>query len=88
LVTGVGATSALAAGQNAQITDTATCATGKVVLGGGARITTSAAGDFFKVHLSQSYPSATNVWTALATVNTALGVGNTATITAYALCSP
>ncbi|HSX24233.1 MAG TPA: hypothetical protein VLE74_03985 [Candidatus Saccharimonadales bacterium] len=66
-------------------TSTASCAAGKVVLGGGTQVTTTATPD--KVALTASYPSATNIWTGKATILTNLGNGNTMTVTAYALCS-
>jgi hypothetical protein len=67
-----------------QVTATATCAVGKVLLGGGARITTS--GPTGAV-VNSSYPSSTTVWTAVGEVTTAFTLENTFTVTAYALCS-
>ncbi len=41
-----------------------------------------------RVHLTASYPSAANVWTAIGVVGIAnLGGVQTMTVTAYALCS-
>ena len=69
------------------ITGTATCAAGKVVLGGGALVTVSNSGSDRRVALRTSYPSAANTWTAVAIVITDLQNGQSATVTAYALCS-
>jgi len=78
-------------GAGTQFSATASCAAGKVVLGGGAQVTvTGGATQQAKVMLTASYPSSTTVWTAQATVITALsgaGAGNTLTVTPYALCS-
>ena len=69
------------------MTATATCAAGKVLLGGGALVTTTVA-QKERVHVTASYPSAVNVWTAIGVVGiAALGAGQTMTVTAYALCS-
>jgi hypothetical protein len=84
---GTPVTSAANAARNVTVTATATCAAGKVLLGGGATVTTTAA-QKERVHLAQSYPSAVNVWTAVGIVGiAALGAGQTMTVTAYALCS-
>jgi hypothetical protein len=58
-----------------------------VLLGGGALVTTTA-GQKDRAVLVASYPSATNVWTAVAVVATSnLGGGQTLTVTAYGLCT-
>ena len=86
-MTGTPVSSATGAGAGTLITATATCAAGKVVLGGGALVTTSNAGSDRRVALRTSYPSAANTWTAVAIVITDLQNGQSATVTAYALCS-
>jgi hypothetical protein len=69
------------------VTATATCPAGKVLLGGGALVTTTAT-QKERVYVQASYPSATDTWTAVGVVGiSALGSGQTMTVTAYALCS-
>jgi hypothetical protein len=63
-------------------TSTATCAAGKVLLGGGASVTQS--GSLARGAVSSSAPTS-GAWTATAVV-TVTG-GGTVTITAYAICS-
>ena len=87
LVTGTPVTSAANAPRNTVITATATCPVGKVLLGGGALVATTAT-QKERAQLVGSYPSAVDTWTALGVVSiAALGVGQTMTVTAYALCS-
>jgi hypothetical protein len=86
-VTGTPVTSAAGVGVGTLVTATATCASGKVALGGGARITVSNALAEGSVSLRSSYPSATDTWTAIAVVTVALPVLTTTTVTAYVLCS-
>jgi hypothetical protein len=62
---------------------TATCAAGKVLLGGGALITGTGTA---VAAIYSSYPSSTTVWTAQAVV-TSSGLSGTVTVQAYALCS-
>jgi hypothetical protein len=58
-----------------------------VLLGGGAQITTTAA-QKDRAELVSSYPTSTTTWTAIGVVAiAALPVGQTMTVTAYALCS-
>jgi hypothetical protein len=83
-VTGTPVTSAAGAVLGTQVTATATCAAGKVLLGGGTQITTSAGTGAV---IESSYPSSTTVWTAVGEVTTALPPADTFTVTAYALCS-
>jgi hypothetical protein len=86
-VVGTPVTSAANAPQNTLVTATATCPSGKVLLGGGAQVTTTAT-QKSRTALVSSYASSTTVWTAIGVVATgALGSGNTMTVTAYALCS-
>ncbi len=67
---------------------TVTCPAGKVVLGGGGTVTTSASAQDNKTALRASYPSTTEEWTVEAVVTASIGGGNTLTVTPYALCSP
>ena len=80
------ATSAVNAAVNTVTTASVTCPAGKVLLGGGAQVTTTAAQKSRAVLVS-SYPSAGG-WTAVVVANAALGAGNTMTVTAYAVCTP
>ena len=82
-MTGTPATSGATPAIGIQVTGTATCAGGKVLLGGGGRVV--AAGGNQHVALTESYPSLTTVWTAVGTV-TESGAGVT-TVTAFALCT-
>jgi hypothetical protein len=84
---GVGSSTAANAAAGTTFTDTATCAAGKVVLGGGGSLTISS-GLNQRIALVASYPSSTTTWTVKGVVITALGTGVTASATAYALCSP
>jgi hypothetical protein len=87
LVTGVPVTSAANAPRNTTVTATASCAAGKVALGGGGQVTTTAAQKERAV-LTASYPSGVGTWTAVGVVGiAALGAGQTMTVTAYVLCS-
>jgi hypothetical protein len=80
-------TSAVNAPRNTIIIATATCPSGAVVLGGGGYVQTTATQKERALLLS-SYPSAPDTWRALGVVTiSALGGGNTMTVTAYALCS-
>lgn len=67
------------------VTATATCAAGKVLLGGGARVTAS--GQPERIDGTASYPSSTTVWTAIGVVDSNMSGSNTMTVQAYAICS-
>ncbi len=87
LVTGTPTVVNGSAARNTFVTATATCPAEKVLLGGGARVTTTQP-QTERAQLVQSYPSAVNTWTAVGVV--AIGnitAANTMTVTAYALCS-
>lgn len=87
LVVGTPVTSAANAARNTTVTATATCPSGSVLLGGGASVTTTAA-QKERAQLVASYPSSTTTWSAVGVVAiSALGGGQTMTVTAYALCS-
>ena len=80
-------TSAANAARNVLTTATATCPAGKVLLGGGAQITTTATQKERAVLVS-SYASSATAWTAVGVVAiTALGAANTMTVTAQAICT-
>jgi hypothetical protein len=74
-------------GNGVTITGTATCPAGKVLLGGGAQVTTTS-GNPANVNLVTSYPSSTTVWSATVVSDGGLGGGATMSITAYAICTP
>ncbi|MBM2822483.1 MAG: hypothetical protein HW413_1229, partial [Thermoleophilia bacterium] len=87
LVVGTPVTSAANAPRNTTVTATASCPVGKVLLGGGALVTTTAT-QKERAQLVASYPTAVGMWTAVGVVSlAALGGGQTMTVTAYALCS-
>ena len=71
------------------MSDTATCPVGKVLLGGGARLTSTAtyANGISRVDLVESYPSGATTWTATMVIRTAFVAASNATITAYAVCT-
>jgi hypothetical protein len=68
-------------------TAVASCAAGRVLLGGGAQVTNTQSPDM--AVMSQSFPSSTSPgqWTALGVVIKNMNAANTMTVTAYALCS-
>lgn len=87
LVVGTPVTSAANAPRNTTVTATASCSVGKVLLGGGALVTTTATYKE-RAQLVASYPTAVGTWTGVGVVSlAALGGGQTMTVTAYALCS-
>jgi hypothetical protein len=77
--------SALGAPGTASTAATATCAAGKVLLGGGAQVTQGSSGS---AAILSSYPASTTQWSAQAVITSTglLGAGNVS-VTAYALCS-
>jgi len=83
---GLGASTVANAPVNTTFSDTATCAAGKTLLGGGGSLAVTS-GQSRRVGTVASYPSSTTVWTVTGVVITALGSGVTARATAYALCS-
>ena len=85
LVIGATVNSSTMASANTQVSATASCRSGKQLLGGGGLVTTT--WNPSKVALSASYPSSTTVWTVKGTVLSNLGAGETMSVTAYALCS-
>jgi hypothetical protein len=86
-VAGTPVTSAPNAPRNTTIAATATCPAGKVLLGGGAYVTTTAT-QKERATLVGSYPSSATTWTGVGVVGIAnLGGTNTMTVSAYALCS-
>jgi hypothetical protein len=80
-------TTAVSPAAGTLVTATVTCAAGKVVLGGGALVTVSSAALEQFVALRTSYPSAADTWTAVAVVMASLPIGQSTSVTAYALCS-
>lgn len=87
LVNGTPVISVANASRNTVITATASCAVGKMLLGGGGMVATTAT-QKERVVLQASYPSSATTWTAVGVVAiAALGSGKTMTVTAYALCS-
>lgn len=86
LVTGATQNSVSAAAIGTQVTATASCAAGSVLLGGGAQVTTNDGGAN-KVEVQASYPSSTTTWTAVGVTSSSLAVNRTMSVTAYALCS-
>ena len=71
-----------------QINSTASCPAGKVLLGGGGRVTTAGSGTPNNAAmLSESYPSAAGTWKAVATVGTSLSGSQKIAVEAYAVCS-
>jgi hypothetical protein len=68
------------------VSQTITCPVGKILLGGGARVTTNGAKE--NIALTESYPSASNAWTAVGTVTGPIGSGGKKLfLDTYAVCS-
>ena len=72
-----------------QITATASCAAGEVLLGGGGDVTTNGVGNLKRrTVLASSYPSSTTTWTVVGVVTDSnLAATQTMSVTAFALCS-
>jgi hypothetical protein len=68
-------------------TATATCPAGKSILGGGTTVAVSVSTQANRVQRTEDYPSAPDAWTGTVVVTSGL-VGASATVTAYAICSP
>lgn len=84
---GTPVTSAATAPRGTTIAATAMCPTGKVLLGGGAKATTSSP-NASDVALEASYPSSGTTWTAIAAVGIAgLPAGATLTVQAFIVCT-
>ena len=62
------------------------CPAGTLLLGGGGQITTTAT-QKSRAGLVSSYPSGAAEWTVVGVAHSALGAGNTMTVTAYAVCT-
>jgi len=71
------------------VSDTATCPSGKVLLGGGARLSSTASfgQGLNRVDLIASYASGASTWTATMVIRSNFAAASNATITAYAVCS-
>jgi len=81
-------TSPAGASKGDQFTATASCPAGKVLYGGGGKVTVSAPSEIWRGALPQSFPFDSTTWEAVGMViNSDLGAGTTLTVTAYALCS-
>jgi len=69
-------------------TSSATCPAGKILLGGGGRVTQSdAATQEAKIALVESYPSTSTTWTAVGVANANITSNTTVTVQAFAVCS-
>lgn len=69
-------------------TSTATCAPGKVLLGGGAQLTVDGgAVNMTRIAMLSSYPGSTTSWTAMGVITNTLSGASVLTARAYALCS-
>jgi Collagen triple helix repeat (20 copies) len=86
-----GVTRSAAAGNTngLSFSDTASCPAGRVLLGGGARLTSTAtyANGLSRVDLLESYASGATTWTATMVIRQNFVAASNATITAYAICT-
>lgn len=91
IANGDGVTRAGTSGNTAgvAVSDTASCPAGTVILGGGARLSSTAtfAAGINRVNLVESYPASASTWTATMVIRTAFAATSNATITAYAVCT-
>ena len=79
-------TSAVNLANNEYTSTVVNCPAGKTLLGGGAKVTTTAT-QLSRAVLVSSYPSGAAQWTAVGVTSAALGAGNTMTVTAYVICT-
>lgn len=77
---------AVGGGPNSVTSALADCPAETVLTGGGGNVSNSVSGAQASVQLIGSQPEG-NGWRATAVVNTALGIGNTMTVNAYAICA-
>ena len=71
-----------------QVTATATCPEGKVLLGGGAKVTaTGTVTEASDAVLLQSYPSSATTWTAVGIAEFDFPVGQSMTVQAFVVCT-
>ncbi len=77
---------AVGGGANSVTSALAECPAGTVLTGGGGTVSNSVTAAQASVQLVGSQPEA-NGWRATGVINTALGLGNTMTVTAYAICA-
>ena len=87
IITGTAVQSANGPAAGTQVTGTASCPTGKTLLGGGGRVTGAGGAPVQSLSLDQSYPSASNEWKAVGTVTANLSGGQKLVVEAYAVCS-
>jgi hypothetical protein len=81
------ATTANGAQLDTVISATASCPAGTVLLGGGANVTNSDSDHPARVQLVQSQPVGGNSWQATGAVDVGLGMSNSMTVTAFAVCT-
>jgi len=84
------ATSAANPSPGTQVTQAVSCTGGKILVGGGAHVTTTGGGNDAKVALFASYPTAAGAngtWSATAIVTGNISVLGTVIITVYAVCA-
>ena len=83
-IAGTAVTSAVNPAAGTQVTATASCPIGQVLLGGGGTATNTQSPELSI--LSQSFPSSTTQWTVVG-VSTKITGGSTMTVQAFAICS-